>query len=280
MNLTEVASYIYTVLLKPQPLRFIANALLLLIIPKSVKISEGTLLLHPKDPVISGALALGVYEPYQMKVFRSIVKGGDVVLDIGANIGLYTLIASKHIGVGGSVLSFEPELENFNILSKNIEINTLTNARAVRVAVSDTNGTSMLSISKDNKGNHSLVAEIGSNVKQEVSVVRLDDWLHAEEVRKIDVIKVDIQGAEPQAFIGMKETLRKARALFVEYEPSILRSIGHEPEQMLKLLQSCGYELSEIHEGKRKIVPLGDLGQFTQQLTGNIYANILATKPP
>lgn len=275
MTLAGFASYTYTVLLKPKPVRWVTNKLLLLILPKSVHLKEGVLLLHQNDPVISGALALGVYEPYQMDLFRLYVKAGDVVADVGANIGLYTLIAAKRVGENGKVFSFEPERENFSILSENISLNGLHNVTAFARAVSDRNGDARFFISEDNKGNHSLIAGAGLEDRQTVRTVKFDDALREQHVEKIDVLKIDIQGAEPLAFSGMDETLKKCRVIFTEYEPAILRSSGHNPIEMLQLLQSYGYALFCIDENTRTTVRIEDLEKFTENLRGDMYANIL-----
>ncbi|MEK7500350.1 MAG: FkbM family methyltransferase, partial [Patescibacteria group bacterium] len=73
--------------------------------------------MNQKDVVISSALVLGVYEPFQIEVFRSLVDSGMAVVDIGANVGLYTVIAAKK---ARKVFSFEPESENFILLNKNV----------------------------------------------------------------------------------------------------------------------------------------------------------------
>ncbi|MES2995135.1 MAG: FkbM family methyltransferase [Patescibacteria group bacterium] len=275
MTLAGAASFVYTRLLKPAPLRWVTNKMLLFILPRSVALPEGRLLLHPHDPVISGALMLGVYEPFQMEVFRSYVQEGDTVLDIGANIGLYTLIAAKQAGAAGHVFAFEPERENFSILSENIQANDLTTAEAVQCAVSDASGTGALFISEDNKGNHSLIDDSGSGTTQPVETIRMDDWLEERGVTNVGVIKIDIQGAEPRAFAGMERTLRESRALFTEYEPAILRGSGTNPMSMLESLRAYGYRLFEIDENKKTVTAIEDLALFTQRLSGDTYANIL-----
>jgi FkbM family methyltransferase len=278
-TLAGVASYLYTVILKPKPLRSIANAVLLMIIPKSVRTQDGTLILNPRDPVISGALMLGVYEPYQTDIFRKHVKEGDVVLDIGANIGLYTLIAGKAVGEKGKVFSFEPEQENLSFLEKNIQLNDLRNATAVRCAITDRNGEASLFLADANKGNHSVISLEGSSSAQIVQSMRLDDWLLANGIPRVNVIKMDIQGAEPLALKGMERTMDQMPVLFMEYEPSLIRAGGSEPVEVLKNLQSRGYALFDVNEDVKGIFPLGDLVMFTRRLSGAKYANILALPP-
>lgn len=280
MSIAGIAAYIYTVLLKPAPLRFIANKILLSVIPKTVRVTEGVITLHSKDPVISGALAFGVYEPFQIETFRTQVQAGDVVLDIGANIGLYTVIAAGRVGEAGAVFSFEPEDENYALLTKNIKANNFTNTQAVNCAVSNENGTATLSLAEDNKGNHSLLSPTISGATQQVTIVRIDDWLRENKVEKVNVIKMDIQGAEPHALEGMRETMTYTPILFIEYEPALLRTAAHDPIQMLTGLQSYGYDLYDVNEGSRSLVRIENGVSFTASLKGDAYANILAIPQP
>lgn len=279
MSPASIAMYLYTVLLKPAPLRWLANKMLLMVIPASVRLPEGRLFLNPRDPVVSGALAFGVYEPYQLNVFRTYVHEGDTVLDIGANIGLYTLIASKRTGTKGHVFAFEPEPVNAGFLEKNVKENNLRNVAVERCAASDTNGTAILRLDRSNKGNHSLVQVTEQEGVVTVLTRRLDDWLTEQEVHQIDAIKIDVQGAELLAFEGMRGILARMPVLFAEYEPALLRASGHQPIDMLTVLQSYGYVLFEIDESKKQLARIDVIENFSRRFTGTQYANILALSP-
>ena len=275
MSLTTLAMFIYTVLLKPPPLRWIADRVLLLIIPKQVRIPEGTLTLHPHDPVISGALALGVYETYQLDVFRSVVQSGMTVLDIGANIGIYTVIAAQKVGESGRVYAFEPEQENFHLLQQNITNNLFLNTEAIQVAVADAHGELTLHVAKSNKGQHSLLSLPDAEGEQRVQTISIDAWAHGKKIPKIDVIKIDIQGAESLAFAGMQETLATRPVLLMEYEPRFIRESGNDPLAMLEMLLAFGYTLYDIDEGTKHIEKIENTETFTSALRDGKYANLL-----
>src|SRR5262245_21320435 len=127
----------YTVLLRPKPLRRMAHRVLLKCIPSHVAIDALKLYLNPTDPVLSPSVAFGVYENFEQEVFRQFCKPGAVVVDIGANVGLYTLIAASRVGASGQVLAIEPHPESYAYLKKTIEANSLSWVRCANVAVGD-----------------------------------------------------------------------------------------------------------------------------------------------
>src|SRR3989344_7406435 len=96
--------FIYTVILKPRLLKALTNKILLFIIPKQVVIPEGIVVLNPKDPVVSGALALGVYEKFETALMRRLLTAGMTVLDIWANVGYFTAIFARLVGQRGKVI--------------------------------------------------------------------------------------------------------------------------------------------------------------------------------
>lgn len=98
----------------------------------------------------------GIYEPLQTELVKKEIKKGDVVLDIGANIGYYTLIFAKLVGEDGKVFVFEPAPTNFSFLKKNVEINSYKNVVLVQKAVSNKTGKLKLYLSEDNIGDHRI----------------------------------------------------------------------------------------------------------------------------
>src|SRR3954454_7147659 len=101
------AEYIYTVVLRPRLLKTAANAVIKAFLPKSVRIGAAEVCINPSDPVISGALTLGVYERDEIALFRSLYDPRRTFIDVGANVGLYTALAlSDQRGVG-RILSLE-----------------------------------------------------------------------------------------------------------------------------------------------------------------------------
>ena len=201
-------------------------------------------------------LVKGVYEPFETELVRRELKPGDVVLDLGANIGYYTLLCAKLVGQAGKVFAFEPDPDNFAILERNVELNEYENVVAVQAAVSNSSGTASLHLASENKGDHRLYGSQDDRPTIEVETLRLDEYL-SDYSGPIDFVKVDIQGAEGMALEGMHETLlrTKPRILLTEFAPASLLRAGTEPRQYLSRLVEIGFALYEIRRQATGIVP-------------------------
>jgi FkbM family methyltransferase len=204
-----------------------------------------------------------VHEEETTALFRQIVKPGDVVLDLGANIGYFTVLAAKAIGPGGRVFSFEPEPTNFRYLTKNIEINGFDNVFAFQKAVSDSLGTTQLFVCDYDSGHHTINRYDGIRAYSRgrhsevhsisIDTVTIDQFLDGKTDR-VDVIKMDVEGAEALALHGMRDTLRRnAHVRFiVEFFPLLMKNMGSSPQAFAQSL-------------------LGDFG-FTAYAIGREYA--------
>lgn len=272
MSLTTIATYVYTVLLKQEHVRRFTNAVLLFLVRKSVNFEEGILYLNQKDVVISSALALGVYEPFQIKVFRSLLESDMTVVDIGANIGLYTVIAAKK---AKKVFSFEPESENFILLNKNVRENGFENVATFQKAVADTEGVQEFFISNNNKGSHSLFIPPDTFEKGTVEITSLDTWAAQNDVDKVDLIKIDVQGAELLVLKGMKKILTHHPTIVIEYDPDMLASSGVDPIKILEDFQLLGYTLHDISEANKKLKLVSDVKRLRESLKGRKFTNLL-----
>ncbi|MFC1893697.1 FkbM family methyltransferase [Chloroflexota bacterium] len=173
--------------------------------------------------------------------FKAVVKEGDVVLDLGANIGYYSLLAARLTGHRGRVYSFEPEPRNYDLLLKNIEINNYQNIIPNQKAVSDRSGSIKLSISSIDSGAHTIrPTENTNNFKEtiDIEMVSLDEYFKGRE-DVINVIKMDIEGFEPYALKGMNNILKGSPdiKLFIEFYPEIIREAGNSPEEFARSLK-------------------------------------------
>ncbi len=208
--------------------------------------------LDKKD--VLGLSINGVYEPLETKLVRKEVKKGDVVLDIGANIGYYTLIFAKLVGKKGRVFAFEPDPTNFALLKKNISINGYKNVILVPKAVAGKTERRKLYLIKDNPGGHRLYDSPQSDRSLEVEAISLDDYFRGNNLR-IDFIKMDIEGAEKEAILGMINLLKRNRKakIVTEFNPLELKNFGNKPSEYLKLLEKLGFKFWKINEQEKKI---------------------------
>ncbi len=173
----------------------------------------------PDDKYVGQRIALEKYEPYETELILKQVNKGDIIIDIGANIGYYTVLFADKVGKTGKVIAIEPDPINFEILQKNIKENKLRNVVAVQAAVGSENKKMILYKSEENLGDHKLWKN-GAAINKEVFCRKLDDLLKDLGYEKIDLIKVDTQGWEPEVFAGAKRTIEKdLPIIFFEYSP-------------------------------------------------------------
>ena len=139
---------------KIYPFKIIKHFIISLLRSNFAEIQGHKMFLDSKDSL--GLSINKIYEPFETDFVQKEIKRGDVVLDIGANIGYYTLILAKCVGKEGKVFAFEPEPNNFSLLKKNIQINGYKNVVLVQKAVSNKNEKLMMYLNKDNIGCHTI----------------------------------------------------------------------------------------------------------------------------
>ncbi len=152
------------------------------------------------------AILEGTTDPSIENLMKNKIKPGMNVIDIGANIGLMTHMASKLVGSTGHVYSFEPDPELFQILNENIKLNQLENVTAFQIAVSNTCGKAVFSQNYEADGDGRLESKSMLKNTIRVDVITLDDFCE-KNTFDIDFIKMDVQGSEPKVFEGMKHLI-------------------------------------------------------------------------
>jgi FkbM family methyltransferase len=242
-----------------------------------VKVGKYRLSLDPGD---HNALSIyGRYEPLTTDLVKRIVRKGDVALDVGANVGWFTLVLSELVGQTGRVYSFEPHPEHFLLLSKNIKQNKLTNVVPVRKAVADQNGVLDLYINEDCPGGHTLFKYGGVDKPMEVEVIRLDDFADLL-TSGVDFVKMDIEGAEGQAIRGMSKILNKNRRIKIvtEFFPDALLRGGTSPGLLLQQLVNSGFTVHDIDRDQKAIIQVEDTGSFLKSLQTRRLTNIFCER--
>jgi FkbM family methyltransferase len=217
------------------------------------------------DPLDSLLLSVnGTYEEAELDLLRDCIRPGDTILDIGGHIGLYTLEASRAAGPDGRVVTFEPSSDNFALLEHNVMVNGCTNVVLVEAAVSYADGELTLVLSDDNSGDHQITADVSSGRHTErVRTVAIDSYCRDAAITSVDVVKMDIQGAEPVALAGALRTIEAATdmILFTEVSPHHLASRGGT-EAYLDALQGAGFDLWQLTDTGAVPRTLADLGHL------------------
>lgn len=205
------------------------------------------------------ALASGTVEPMTTALFGRAVQPGMVVVDVGAFIGQYSLLAARKVGVSGKVFAFEPDPRNFAYLVRNVERNRLADRiKIAPQAVTDRTGETTLYLDPEVGSGSSVVFKRRRAVAtQIVEAVTLDECLG--QAITPDIIKLDIEGGEVRALDGMAETVRRAKpelAMFVECFPKALRSAGTGVHSLVQRLERFGFGVYVIDEGRRRLFPI------------------------
>ncbi len=223
----------------------------------------------------------GIYEKFETKLIKNEIKQDDIVLDLGANIGYYTLIFAKLVGENGKVFAFEPDPTNFALLKKNVKINDYKNIVLINKAVSNKTGKLKLFLCEDNKGDHRIYDSKDDRKFIEIESIRLDDYFKNQN-NKINFIKMDIQGAEYRAVKGMRVLLNENENVKIlsEFWPIGLKKSGVEPIEFLKLLLQHGFKINDINKAKNKIIPIDTFSLLLKEYTINKknHTNLLCEK--
>lgn len=217
----------------------------------------------------------GVHDPTETALVRKEVKSGDIVLDIGANIGYYTLMFAERVGETGKVFAFEPDPTNFALLQRNIETNGFKNVVLVQKAVSDKTGRTKLHVSEQKRMTNRIHEWHDSDNSIEVETIALDDYFKDYE-GKLDFIKMDIEGAESEALRGMHSLLLRNKQLKIvlEFNPPAMKESGLQPEALLKMLQDYEFKLYNVSEERKKIEQV-DATEFSE-MSGRMLKNFQA----
>lgn len=226
-------------------IRLINKSVLRLLRRKAVVVNGFTLFLDKRDSL---NLSLNSnYEPEETKFVRETVTPGQTVVDIGANIGYYTCLMSKLVGESGKVYAFEPDKENFQLLRKNVETNGLRNVILENKAVADRTRELNLFYSND-KGDQRTYDTRDGRPSIPVYAVSLDDYFR-QRGQSIGFIKMDIQGSEGEALLGMREVLQhhKGVKLSVEFWPVGLDKSGFGAKRFLETLKQLGMDYYDMH---------------------------------
>jgi len=212
-----------------------------------VELEGGCSLQIPAGLPYGRRLLNGNYEPEVTELIRATLRSGMGVVDAGANVGYYTLIASRLIGELGSVYAFEPDSVAYRYLEGNVSRNQLTNVLAVRCAVADQSGVLPFTSPILDRG---ALASTSSRTlpTQIVEVTRLDDFFANRAWPRVDVVKLDVEGAEWAALVGMTELSARnpGLKLIMEFNSATMQVAGKTPADIRDALIKLGFRQGQF----------------------------------
>jgi FkbM family methyltransferase len=217
----------------------------------------------------------GVWEPNLTGFLSARLRPGDIFVDVGANIGYFTLLASRLVGRDGKVIAIEASPNIFARLSDNLRRNHTTNVDATNVAVSDRLGTTQLFLGSDsNIGQTGTVARPGSRYECDIATTPLDALLEGIDVTRVRFVKIDVEGAEWSVLQGMQGLLRsgpRELEVFVELTPKSLRASDKTVDDVVAMFADCGflpYVIANDYSADGYMAP--DAGQRPRRLRETI----------
>lgn len=203
---------------------------------------------------------MGYYNREMVFLLDKLMKPGMVFIDVGSNIGEIALVAAKRTGVKGRVICFEPVDKIAKELEYNISRNNIINTEVVRMGLSDV--VSQVPIFRscgqgDPGDEHSGLGSLYGNsdtddIIQMIDVTTLDNYLSEKPIAQIDIIKIDIEGAELPCIKGAEQTLRRHRPLLIiEIQEKSSVAAGYRQKDILEYLAGLGYVFKKIGPGGR-----------------------------
>ncbi|MCX2983300.1 FkbM family methyltransferase [Halieaceae bacterium IMCC14734] len=194
----------------------------------------------------------GIWEPDETRLLINALEPGHSFIDIGANIGYFSLLAAVLVGEEGSVLAFEPDPSNYALLQKNIHANNSTNVYAFKLALSDQASSGHLYLNDSNLGDHQIFSNDDSRVSVPIEIKRADDVI-LPEISRTNFIKIDTQGSEFHVLRGMSTLLQNScdnLGMLIELSPNSLSEFGVDPHLPVQLMVEYRLEFYLLKEGK------------------------------
>jgi FkbM family methyltransferase len=210
-------------------------------------------LVVPEEQMSQVVYVSGLYEPCTASALRQILAPGDTFVDVGANIGLLTMLASRWVGPAGSVLSFEPSRREFARLENHLDRNALGNVHPVHAALGSREERRLLHVAHASRSGLNTFKpnfgyeDVTEAYTETTPVLRLDDVVRARAISRVDAIKIDVEGDEVDVVMGAKNTIARDRPAII-IEMSSERAVPDDATRigLESLLRSLDYEFVAI----------------------------------
>ncbi len=228
---------------------------------------------------------LGAFEPNEFVFLRTALQPGMVVLDGGANEGLFSLYAARRVGPRGAVLAVEPSTREFARLRANIALNRLDNVKTFDVALGSQVGEALLAVARSRHAGMNAIEAADANESpaawtsstEPVPLETIDELVARAGLDRLDLVKLDVEGSEVDALDGARATISRFRpTILLEAEEQRLASQGRTKEELVRALNELGYELWVFDAGSAQL----RLAELPAEPEGNAIAAPRGWLPP
>ncbi len=235
-----------------------------------------------RDESVMGDLrqSEGYYEIHIMKLLQKIINKDSICLDIGAHIGVLSMVIA-HLAPEGKVYAFEPSKYNYKFILENLRTNRISNVIPLNLGVYNKNGEMEFVYRKFfSGGSHLSIKGINDGVKETVKCITINDWVREEKLNKIDLIKLDVEGAEVMVIEGAKETLKRFHPdLVVEYNIYTMEKyFGLKHDELFLRLQELYPNIYLVRREDSSLLPLKKFEELMEFIkNGSEVEDLFAT---
>lgn len=197
------------------------------------------------------------WEAYETALTLQHLQSGDVYVDVGANIGYYTLVAAQRVGPRGKVIAYEPDADNFALLQSNVLLNNLPQVQIFPYALYDKDTEGQLFLSHDNFGDHRIYGAGEQRKSRRIELVHGDPHLR-QQTEKIDFLKIDTQGSEFFVVKGLHELITQNRdqlRMMLEFCPFGIRQSGADGHELLRRLDDLKMQYHIVDHQQECLIP-------------------------
>lgn len=241
--------------------------------PPEIFVPHAGWLRHDADDEVALFLRQGWFEGTEQALAWLYLRPGDVFIDGGAHVGLFSLLAGRAVGAGGRVISIEPAPTTTQLLRHNLQTNGIDQALVIEAALADHEGAMNLHRNTDGRSAYNSLSGDDDGPAVQVQVTTVDALVEKQQLAEVAFLKLDVEGFEVLAWRGAGQTIaqRKVALVMIEFTEANLHKAGFSTMQLAQAVQESGYHLCRFDSQKRELIPV----TVTQEIG---YENLFAVR--